>query len=343
MVRRFYLVDGIRKYSKEWFTLNGGASESQLEALKGLEKGLGKSSKSNKTLSQSVFTGTKEEMYQKIEDMTKNMHGAPSSTYLNIQTYGADNIFNALDIDGDGVVTEQEIKDVAALSTSEFAAKDDTTLSTDDLDLLYQNAMEAVNSSFVNMGNKTEFHYENGDKTTINLDNKGNISSKSVEEYNEDGSKTSVSYDYSGKIITTSNYDEQGRVTQVSRDADGIEDDYIKTFTYNDDGSKSITTEDFIGTSTRVYDTTGNLVSKDVQYNYDSDGVIDDTKQRSIGDCWVLAGVNSLRDSAIGAQMLKDSIQQNDDGSVTVTLKGVGKEYTYSAEEIIKISMILLI
>lgn len=336
MVRRFYLVDGIRKYSKEWFTLNGGASESQLEALKGLEKGLGKSSKYNKTLSQSVFTGTKEEMYQKIEDMTKNMHGAPSSTYLNIQTYGADNIFNALDIDGDGVVTEQEIKDVAALSTSEFAAKDDTTLSTDDLDLLYQNAMEAVNSSFVNMGNKTEFHYENGDKTTINLDNKGNISSKSVEEYNEDGSKTSVSYDYSGKIITTSNYDEQGRVTQVSRDADGIEDDYIKTFTYNDDGSKSITTEDFIGTSTRVYDTTGNLVSKDVQYNYDSDGVIDDTKQRSIGDCWVLAGVNSLRDSAIGAQMLKDSIQQNDDGSVTVTLKGVGKEYTYSAEEIIK-------
>lgn len=330
------IVDGIRKYSKEWFTLNGGTSDAQLNSVEGLKQGIGKTNSRGKAIDKSIFTGTQDEVNQKIENLTKNMHGAPSATFLNIKSYGAENIFNALDADGDGTVTEEEIQDVAALSTKEFSDKDDTFFSTDDLDILYNNALDAVNSSFVNMGNTTEFNYENGDKTRVSLGNDGKISSKYVLEQSEDGAKEGVLYDYSTKSTTKTSYDNQGRVTKIDKDADGKENDFIKTFEYGEDGSKTITKTDFIGTETRVYGSDGKLQSKENQYNYESDGEIGVTRQKNIGDCWVLSGVNALNNSEFGRAMLKNAIHQNDDGSVTVTLKGVGKEYTYSAKEIIQ-------
>ncbi len=331
-------MDGIRKYSKEWFTLQGKNSDNYRNSISGLEKGLNSvNANRNSTLESSIFLGTQDEMLEKLAKHKSGVHGAPSSTMLGVDTYGAENIFNALDADGDGTVTQDEINSVAALNTGEFADKDDTILSTQDLALLYENAMDSVNASFIDMGAKKEFHYKNGDKTTINLANRGGLESKSVEKVNDDGSKSGVTYYYGTKSTTTSEKDSQGRLTDTAYKSgtDKTQNRESKTV-YNDDGTRTVSTKTFIGTTTNTYDDNNKLVSSDKKYNYDVNGKIEDTSQASIGDCWVLSGVNSLRTSSVGEAYLKNAIKQNDDGSVTVTLKGVNKQYTYSAKEIIE-------
>ncbi len=43
--------------------------------------------------------------------------------------------------------------------------------------------------------------------------------------------------------------------------------------------------------------------------------------QGEIGDCWLLAGINSLSYSKLGENVLKNSIQNNKNGTYTVALK----------------------
>ncbi len=54
------------------------------------------------------------------------------------------------------------------------------------------------------------------------------------------------------------------------------------------------------------------------------------------GDCWLLAGINSLSYTANGRQIIKDSIKADDKGNITVELKGVGRSYTFSSEDVLK-------
>ena len=117
-------------------------------------------------------------------------------------------------------------------------------------------------------------------------------------------------------------------------DAPGTVDDKTKTRTYNDDGSYREVVDTIGMTTTTDYNAGGRWTTKTETVKYDSDGIIGDTEQESVGDCWILAGVNSLRETEIGAKILNDSIVQNDDGSVTVLLNGLGQEYTFSPEEI---------
>lgn len=66
-------------------------------------------------------------------------------------------------------------------------------------------------------------------------------------------------------------------------------------------------------------------------------GEIDEkVSQGGTGDCWILTGVLALNSSAIGKQVIKESIQVNGDGSVTVNFKGLGVSYTITADEIKK-------
>lgn len=323
----------IRKYSKEWFTLN--KTETQRDGISGLEQGYNKPDcRLGKSIDKSIFIGSLDDVKENVANMKSNMRGAPTANYYNIEAYGAENIFKALDADGDGIVTEKEVNDVAALDTKEFADAENEFLSTTDLDLLYENAMKAVNASVIDTGLTKEFHYEDGEVTRLNFDNKGNLSNKNVQTVNEDGTKKSVSYSYGNNSTRTTDYDAQGRTTKIVYDEDGDRNDYTKTYTYAEDGSKTVETKNYISTVTSNYNADGTFYSKETKWNHNSNGIIDDTKQRSIGDCWVLSGVNALRDSEIGAQILKSSLQQNDDGSVTVHLRGVGKDYTFSAEEI---------
>ncbi len=64
-----------------------------------------------------------------------------------------------------------------------------------------------------------------------------------------------------------------------------------------------------------------------------SDGLIGDFKQGAAGDCWLLSGLKSLSVTPIGSDIIRNSITQNEDGTVTVNFKGANKSYTITEEE----------
>lgn len=67
----------------------------------------------------------------------------------------------------------------------------------------------------------------------------------------------------------------------------------------------------------------------------EADGSVNEVSyQGRIGDCSLLAAINSIVRSPKGKQILDNSIKVNNDGSVTVHLKGVNKTYTFSKEEL---------
>lgn len=62
-------------------------------------------------------------------------------------------------------------------------------------------------------------------------------------------------------------------------------------------------------------------------------GKISHTKQGRSAD-WLLSGLNSLSYTAQGKEIIKNSIHQNDDGTITVDMKGINKSYTISKDEL---------
>lgn len=64
-------------------------------------------------------------------------------------------------------------------------------------------------------------------------------------------------------------------------------------------------------------------------------GKIDkDFKQGNTGDCWLVASIKAIALAPKGLQLLNDSIKLDNDGSVVVTLKGVGKTYKITPEQL---------
>lgn len=66
----------------------------------------------------------------------------------------------------------------------------------------------------------------------------------------------------------------------------------------------------------------------------EANGVLENSQQEDIGDCWLHSEVNAIKDTDFGKEAIKNAIQKNEDGSYTVKFKGVNKSYTFSSEEI---------
>ncbi len=56
--------------------------------------------------------------------------------------------------------------------------------------------------------------------------------------------------------------------------------------------------------------------------------------QSTTGNCWLLAGIQALAQTPKGLEILNDSIKVDDKGNVEVTLKGAGRSYIISPEEL---------
>ncbi len=80
------------------------------------------------------------------------------------------------------------------------------------------------------------------------------------------------------------------------------------------------------------------LNNGEIEYtdNFDINSQIEASKQGALGDCWFLAGVNSLSYSENGKEIIKDSIINNNDGTYTVNFKGADVAYTIPGEALEK-------
>lgn len=70
------------------------------------------------------------------------------------------------------------------------------------------------------------------------------------------------------------------------------------------------------------------------KYHADINEQIEDSKQGRLGDCWLLAGLNSLSYSEAGIKLIDEAIENNGNGTYTVTLNGVNISYTLSDEDL---------
>lgn len=125
---------------------------------------------------------------------------------------------------------------------------------------------------------------------------------------------------------------------QVAKDQGVNIDDIIKDA--NND-LQALSNNNSFGKYSALYETTIKRLRSRIysRYKKSSDtkvnGKIDQNyKQGRTGDCWLLAVIKGISRNPKGLKILNDSIKVNQNGTVTVHLKGVDKTYTISQKEI---------
>ena len=131
-----------------------------------------------------------------------------------------------------------------------------------------------------------------------------------------------VEYDDTPKIMTKYEYENGILVNKYTYDNHSV----VSQCTKYKDG-KEVTSIDMLAnrnTSHKVID--------------EIDGVIDDFNQNNeVGDCWLIAGLQTLSQTTWGRQAIKDSIKEDSDGNITVHLEGAygsKKDFTVTYKEI---------
>ncbi len=321
----------LKKFSKEWFASN--VSKDQRTAIEKASKKITKSYLNDVDISlkPSVFTGSAEEVQKKLEQ-------GRGLNYLEreiVNQVGAKNLISIMDINKDGNISESEVADVSFVDNDDLDDLSLAKLSANDIKQIYENAVAAKGADTGTNGDTTIYRYKDGSTAIIREDENGKVVYKREDDKTTKTQKHSVTYDMKESTKTEEFENPQTGAKVKIVDKPGKLEDRVYSKTPKSDGTTVFSTETVGKVEESVLDKNGNLINKTLTVKYDSDKKIDDTYQMNIGDCWLLAGVNSLRTTELGRKIIQDSIKHNDDGSVTVTLKGPNKSYTYSAEEIV--------
>lgn len=324
----------IQKNSREYFVKQ--ALQTQKDALKNLKDSYDNRDLDCGTFEDGLFVGTREQIHERYKDLEQDptLRGFLQPLYIE-KAGGVDNLFDILDADGNGEVTQEEVDDAAAMDSYSWSDKVDTTFSVKDLKVIYENAMAADGATYENNDNTEKISYKNGDVTEIEYNDDGKIISRADETITRNNQTFRVEQNYETSTKTEELRDSKGRVVFHDVDAPGILNDVRASVSYNSDGTKVIMKDTVGKTVITKFDENGEEKENLIQVKYNSNSQIESTEQHSVGECWLLAGVNALASTEKGRQILAQAIQHNDDGSVTVHLKGVGQSYTYSAEEIV--------
>lgn len=346
-------MDKMIKFSKEWFVTS--AKPEIKEAAKNLKQGVDSGAEGN--LNKTVFSmgGDSASIQEWIEILPKG-----SEMQKLIEQYGGfDNLFRLMDTDQDDIISQEETNDAAGADTPEHETRLDKNFNAKDLQTIYENVMAVEEAEVEKTDTKTTYTFKDGTKTEVEYDSDGNVLKSVAEGVDEDGNKVKRTYDKDGILLevlsanggksnvsslnglkVTNVTDEQGRIISTTYEGKKASEGKTVETKYNDDGSKVVTTKTIGRTIIENYDKAGNLTDKKETYEYENsahgalDGTVEPTWQGRTGDCWLIAGTNSLARTELGAKMIKDVIHKNDDGSVTITLKGANKTYTYTPEQI---------
>lgn len=223
----------------------------------------------------------------------------------NVNDICIDSLVSILDVDGDGEITSEEYQNYNI-------NKEIFTVSSADIKNIYDEAVA------------------NNKKMDFSKIQKGLNQSENKPE--EKITQKITKIDDKLTIVKT---DALGRTVSINKASDNRETNIYTEIKYNEDGSKTIES-DTIGKKVKyTIDKKGSLRGYESYAKYDSDRKIGGTKQQNIGECWALSGVNALNVTSKGKEIISQLINYNNDGSVTVNLKGVNKSYTYSAEDVV--------
>lgn len=327
----------IRQYSKEWFAAR--ANEKQKNAIKKFSKEqfettFGGKKNYERVINKDLLVGTKEQINNRIKKAFANGKEVESRQIIE-QFGGVDNIFDIIDTDGDGKITKKELATISAIDTPDSweVVEDDKSFSVNDLHHLFVNLNNAEGAKIEYKGNETVYTYKSGSKTTVVQDDTGDVKQVIKETSLKDNSKSNEIISYDEKVKVTYDYDSQGRQIHSKIDHAGTKDDSETFTTYNKNGVR-VETYSTVGRNfTVVLDGEDNVISSYDVLKYDLNK---DTpfKQQNVGDCWLLSQYHAMQNTSLGKKIIDDSIHQNEDGSVTVTLKGAGRSYTYTPEQI---------
>ncbi len=329
-------MTNLRKYSREWFAQN--SSQQQKEAINKYSEKLFQDTRKDGALPTQIFNydtfvGDKASVLGRFKELQKDEKNKKECDLIN-RFGGVESIFNIIDANSDGVVSGEELSGISAVDTPEWC-RENSTFSVNDLHHVYWNYMEAQGAEVVEDGNTATYKYKDGSEVVIKTDDNGELVSKKQTYFTFNGKvQKEISWDYETKTKTTLEFDSKGRVQKEVIDKQGNVDDRTTSTEFLRGGRRNVTVSTAGRTQQISYDKKGNIIKESEEFKYNIDGVIDDIYQRNVGDCWYLSAVNSLKSTESGRQMIQDSITKNDDGSVTVTLKGVNKSYTYTPEQI---------
>ncbi|MBQ9149999.1 hypothetical protein IJX73_03615 [bacterium] len=197
-------------------------------------------------------------------------------------------------------------------------------------------------------------YYENGQVKTSDLVTQiedGTIIDVRNYMYYENGNLKAYTikndFNYDGKndsIIISNFYEEEGTLQDSSfysdRDYDGTLDKMYYV-AYDKSGKKTLEQEQIDDNNDNKYDSiytkryeNGVPVEETYFENYDINKEIDDYFQGSIGDCWLLAGLDALSNSSYGREVIKNAITINDDNTYSVYFKGIDETFNISEEEL---------